>query len=112
MPANYNDPVVSNSPALLLSGNHDPVTPSHWAEMVGKNLSRSVQLVAPGGNHSISMEGCVPQIISQFIERGTMDGNKTECVSKILPLPLMLGANEKKVNSSSSAPSSAGSIQP
>ncbi len=98
---NYNEPINSDVPTLLLSGNHDPVTPSHWAAMVAKNLTHSLQVVAPGGNHSISMEGCVPKIIAQFIELGAGDGIKTDCVKNILPLPLVLGANEMKPSSSS-----------
>ncbi len=101
LPKNYNEPIASDVPTLLLSGNHDPVTPSHWAKMVAKHLSHSLQIVAPGGNHSISMEGCVPKIIAQFIELGTVDGIKADCAKNIVPLPLVLGANEIKSSSSS-----------
>lgn len=100
LPPNYNEPIASDVPALLLSGNHDPVTPPRWAEMVAKQLTQSLQIVAPGGNHSISMEGCIPQIIGQFIELGSVDGIKTDCTKNIVPLPLVLGANEKKASSS------------
>lgn len=100
LPQHYNEPIVSDVPALLLSGNHDPVTPSRWSEMVAKHLTHSLQILAPGGNHSISMEGCVPKIIAQFIELGVVDGIKTDCTKNILPLPLVLGANERKSNSS------------
>jgi hypothetical protein len=82
--------------------------------MVAKNLTHSLQVVAPGGNHSISMEGCVPKIIAQFIELGAVDGIKTDCAKNIVPLPLVLGANEIKSSSSSqfSASSSQSSATP
>jgi len=112
LPENYNDPVISSIPTLLLSGNHDPVTPSRWAKMVAEHLSNSVQIVAPGGNHSISTEGCVPKIIAQFIELGSLKNIKTDCVKNIVPLPLVLGANEKKSSSSSSQSSVQPSSQP
>ena len=111
LPQNYNEPIVSDVPALLLSGSHDPVTPPRWAEMVAKHLTHSLQIVAPGGNHSVSMEGCVPQIIAQFIELGAVDEIKTDCTKNIVPLPLVLGANEIKSSSSSKA-SSAQAISP
>lgn len=101
----YSQPIVSDIPTLLLSGHHDPVTPSRWAEMVAKYLSHSLQVVAPGGNHSISAEGCTPKIIAQFIELGSLENIKTDCVKNIVSLPLVLGANEKKVSSSSSSQS-------
>ncbi|MFV2408939.1 alpha/beta hydrolase, partial [Escherichia coli] len=87
----------SDIPTLLLSGGHDPVTPQHWAEMVAKNLTHSLSVFAPGANHSISMEVCVPKIITQFIELGESKNMNTECVNNIAPLPLVLGANEKKI---------------
>jgi pimeloyl-ACP methyl ester carboxylesterase len=111
LPNNYYDPIISEVPSLLLSGYHDPVTPSHWAETVASNLKYSLKVVAPGGNHSISMEGCVPKIIAQFIELGTTAGVAAECASNIKPLPLILGADELKASSSSqqSAPSDSSS---
>lgn len=102
LPDDYWEPIKSDVPALLLSGKHDPVTPSVWGDMVGKNLPNSVHLVAPGGNHGISTEGCTPQIIAQFIERGSMSDVKTDCVARIKPLPLILGADQRKSSSSSS----------
>ncbi len=107
LPESYWSPVTSNVPALLLSGKHDPVTPEVWAELVAKDLSNATRLLVAGGNHGVSYEGCVPQIIAQFIERASMQDVKTDCVANIKPLPLMLGANQKK--SSSSAASSAAS---
>lgn len=99
-PENYNESIASSVPTLLLSGHHDPVTPSRWAVEVAKNFTHAVQLVAPGGNHSVSMEGCAPKIIAQFIELGNANGIKIDCVKSIVPLPLVLGANEKKSSSS------------
>jgi len=105
LPPNYNQAISSSIPTLLLSGNHDPVTPPRWAAIVAKSLANSLSLVAPGGNHSISIEGCVPKIIAQFIELGSFEGIQTDCVKNIVPLPSVLGANEKKSSSSlSSAP--------
>lgn len=108
LPDDFWGPVHSDVPALLLSGKHDPVTPESWAELVASGLPVSVRLLATGGNHGVSYEGCVPQIIAQFIERGSMRDVKTDCVANIKPLPLVLGANQKK--SSSSAASSAVSV--
>ena len=122
LPDDYWEPIVSDVPALLLSGQHDPVTPDIWAQTVAKYLSNSTSLSAAGGNHSISMEGCVPQLIAQFIERASMHNVKADCVEKIKPLPLVLGANQKKTissvtvsslsgRSSSAAASSTGSAE-
>lgn len=100
LPQDYWQPIVSDVPALLLSGKHDPVTPERWAQSVAAHLSHATLLSAAGGNHSISTEGCVPQLIAQFIERASMNDVKLDCVDNIKPLPLVLGANQKKVASS------------
>lgn len=103
LPDDFWQPIKSDVPALLLSGKRDPVTPELWAKKAAEHLLNASLLTANGGNHSISIEGCIPQIIAQFIERGSMEFINTECVSYIKPLPFVLGANEKKSASSSSA---------
>lgn len=103
LPEYYFKPVSSDVPALLLSGHHDPVTPEFWAQQVAANLPNARLLTASGGNHSITAEGCVPQVLAQFIERASMEAVNDECVRYIKPLPLVLGANQKKSASSSSA---------
>ncbi len=110
LPEDYWQPVHSEVPALLLSGKHDPVTPESWADQVASGLPNSVRLLAAGGNHGVSFEGCVPQIIAQFIERGSMTDVKTDCVTNIKPLPLVLGANRKKSSSSVASSASAGDV--
>ena len=108
LPEDYWQPVKSDVPALLLSGKHDPVTPDVWAQAVAGYMPNATSLSAAGGNHSISTEGCVPQLIAQFIERASMQNVKADCVEKIKPLPLVLGASHKK--SASSMADSASSI--
>ncbi|MEN0035787.1 MAG: alpha/beta hydrolase [Cellvibrio sp.] len=100
LPADYWQPIKSGIPALLLSGKHDPVTPEAWAKEVAAHLPNATLLSAAGGNHSISSEGCVPQLIAQFIERASMQNVKSDCVNNIKPLPLVLGANQKKTPAS------------
>jgi hypothetical protein len=110
LPADYWLPIKSDVPALLLSGKHDPVTPEAWAQSVAEHLSNATKLSAAGGNHSISIEGCVPQLIAQFIERASMQDVKADCVDKIKPLPLVLGANQKKSSSSAANNTSSASM--
>ena len=85
MPREYFSPVTSHIPVLLLSGERDPVTPPRWAEHTQQYLSNARHLVAPGGHHSITRDGCVAQLISQFINAADHQLLETECVNKILP---------------------------
>jgi pimeloyl-ACP methyl ester carboxylesterase len=88
----YFKPVESNVPGLLLSGGFDPVTPAIWAEETLKYLPNSRSLLAKGGHHIVSYQGCLPQVIAQFIERASMEGINTSCVEKIQALSPNLGA--------------------
>ncbi len=106
MPESYYQPINATTPALLLSGAVDPVTPKPMADAVIKHLSNATQLEAPGGHHIISTQGCMPQLIAQFIEQASMANINTSCVQKIKPLPLILGADSNASSASSSSVSS------
>nr|WP_324258612.1 alpha/beta fold hydrolase [Cellvibrio fontiphilus] len=112
LPDDYWQPISSTVPALLLSGKYDPVTPQVWADYAANTLPESTRLLVEGGNHGVSTEGCMPQIIAQFIERASMASVNSDCVAKIKPLPLVLGANEAASSSSSSSSAAAQGAQP
>ena len=52
VPAKYHDPVRSDVPVLIFSGEHDPVSPPGLAEETALHLSRSLHVVAPGAGHA------------------------------------------------------------
>ena len=83
-------------PTLILSGAVDPATPPEWGEKVLKNLSNAVHLVAPGGHHIITGEGCIPQLIASFIVKGNAKGLDTRCTQSILPLAIHLQPSAAK----------------
>ncbi|MCF6288716.1 MAG: alpha/beta hydrolase [Proteobacteria bacterium] len=65
--ASFKDPVVSDLPVLLLSGELDPVTPPSFAELAMQTLSNSQHLIAKGQGHNVFPIGCMPDIITDFI---------------------------------------------
>ncbi len=90
IPDDFKDPVRSDVPVLLLSGEADPVTPPENAEQALRTLSNSLHLVAPGQGHMVIHRGCIPRIASDFIEAGALDGLDTGCVDDIAPQPFFL----------------------
>jgi pimeloyl-ACP methyl ester carboxylesterase len=78
----FGEPVRSDKPVLLLSGELDPVTPPSWAEEAKKTLSRSAHFTVPGVGHGASAVGCVPRLISDFLDKGSVDGLDGGCVGK------------------------------
>lgn len=65
-------PVVSDVPALLLSGEYDPITPSRWADIAAATLNHSEAYYAPGTGHAVITRGACPhKLIATFLDRLT-----------------------------------------
>lgn len=82
----YAQPVRSDVPVLILTGEWDPVTPPPNGERVAKTLPNSMHIVVPHGAHGFDgLEGvdCIDEIAIEFIERGTTKGIDTACVKNI-----------------------------
>lgn len=81
------DPVVSDVPTLLLSGERDPVTPPGNAERAARTLKNSLHVVTPDAGHgSYGIEGaleCADGLMIRFIETGTVRGLDTSCLSRL-----------------------------
>jgi pimeloyl-ACP methyl ester carboxylesterase len=94
IPAHLREPVRAKTPALLISGTWDPVTPAGDATEVASTLPNSVSLLIPTGGHDYEgipgAEECVAAMISRFVERGSTAGLDTSCVAglKHPPFPL------------------------
>ena len=84
--AKYADPVRSDKPVLIVTGEWDPVTPPSHGDAVAKTLSNSLHVVVPDGAHGLDgLENiqCLNQIITQFISRGAVKDLDTSCVTSI-----------------------------
>ena len=68
--ADLRDPLVSDLPVLLISGDADPVTPPAYAVDVAETLPNSRHLILPGYGHGVIAAGCMPAVVAQFIETG------------------------------------------
>ena len=79
--ASFLDPVKSDVPVLLVSGQLDPVTPPWLAQIVAKTLSRGRLVIVPNATHN-SYE-CIENVVADFIDKGTTEGLDVSCVEKI-----------------------------
>jgi len=82
----YADPVRSDVPVLILTGELDPVTPPSNGDAVAKTLKNSLHIVVPHGAHGLGgLENiaCLDGIITGFVERGSTQGIDTSCVKSI-----------------------------
>jgi len=83
----FKQPVISDIPVLLLSGELDPVTPPSNADHAAKKLSKSLHIVVPGHGHGVLQRGCLPKLAAQFFKTLDFSSLETDCVSKIEPMP-------------------------
>jgi pimeloyl-ACP methyl ester carboxylesterase len=90
IPAGFKEPVRSDIPVLILSGEVDPVTPPANGEMVAQTLPNSIHLVIPGHGHINIFRGCIPNIATSFIESGSSQELDTACINTLQPMPFFL----------------------
>lgn len=93
MEADFKQPVKSDKPVLLLSGEDDPITPPANASHAAKTLSNSLSLVVPGQGHGNAMRGCIPKLMAQFVASASVSGLDTKCVKSIRAFPFFVNFN-------------------
>jgi len=91
--ADLHAPLVSDVPALLLSGGDDPVTPPAYAAEAARGLSRSRSLVLPGFGHGQLTAPCMDRVLAQFLARGSADSLDTGCTRAARPLAFFTSLN-------------------
>ncbi len=85
------EPVVSDRPVLLLSGEHDPVTPPANAERIlAAGLTNARHIVGRAQGHGLAAVGCVPELITDFIETADPAVLDPACLEREPPMPFFL----------------------
>lgn len=56
-----NQPVTSDVPVLLLSGEYDPITPPDWAAQAAQTLAKGYHYTFPGVGHGVYSAGACPR---------------------------------------------------
>jgi hypothetical protein len=80
------EPVISDIPTLLLSGEFDPVTPPAFGRLVAEHLSNGHFYVLPGGGHTgESLSQCALSITAAFIGDPT-GAPEPSCIAQMPPL--------------------------
>jgi pimeloyl-ACP methyl ester carboxylesterase len=69
-----NDAVVSDVPALVLSGQYDPITPPVWGRLAAETLKSSFFYEFPGVGHGVMRSnGCALSLGLQFLDDPTTE---------------------------------------
>jgi pimeloyl-ACP methyl ester carboxylesterase len=86
----YYKPVESAVPALVMSGEVDPVTPPVWGDLVSKGLKNSKHVIAPSTGHGVLTSGCGQRMMKDFLDRGSAEGLDTSCLTSMKRPPFFL----------------------
>ncbi|WP_286830962.1 MULTISPECIES: alpha/beta fold hydrolase [Kordiimonas] len=87
------DAVTSDVPALILSGDLDPVTPPSMGEHWLKGFPNGRHIVVAGNGHITSNTACMPHLLDEFVttlDAGALD---TACLGHLKRLPVVTGLN-------------------
>jgi pimeloyl-ACP methyl ester carboxylesterase len=90
IPADFREPVRSSVPALIFSGNFDPVTPPQRGEEVTRYLSNGRHVIVPQAAHGIeglTNADCLDKIILEFIEKADAKDLDVSCIDRMAPPP-------------------------
>ncbi len=77
-------------PALLISGDADPVTPPRWAEAMKRYLPSARHVVFPTGGHVPLGTPCAAGLASRFILAGDARGLDFSCAATLTRPPFKL----------------------
>ncbi len=86
-PADFHRPLATPVPALLISGELDPVTPPSYADSVVKTLRNGRALTLRGQGHNVIGAGCMPKLFAQFLETADAKALDAKCLDKLAYTP-------------------------
>ncbi len=84
-------PLHSSVPALLLSGEADPVTPPSAAAHAARGFHDVANVVVTGQGHGQLAVGCAPWLVARFLNLGTAKGLDVGCLKTAAPDPFVIG---------------------
>jgi pimeloyl-ACP methyl ester carboxylesterase len=86
-PQGFTDALKSQAPALLVSGELDPVTPPRYGEQVLSGLENGRHLVLKGQGHGNLGSGCMPRLLGQFLEEADASALDASCLDSMSYIP-------------------------
>lgn len=86
----FKEPVASDTPVLLLSGEADPITPPAYADLAAVDLGNALHLTGKRQGHGMAPRGCMPGIIGEFVETASIEALDTDCLERLHAMPFFL----------------------
>jgi pimeloyl-ACP methyl ester carboxylesterase len=97
IPEDYHQPVSSNVPVLIFSGQVDPVTPPERGNEVASHLPNSRHVVIAHGAHGfdgLTNVECLDKLMLEFLAKGNARDLDTSCVERMLASPFVINGSK------------------
>jgi pimeloyl-ACP methyl ester carboxylesterase len=85
-------PFQSTVPALIISGELDPITPPAYGDRLLKQFSKGQHLVAKGQGHGVLTRGCMPRLAAEFVANPSNQSIDARCLDRSPPAPIFLNS--------------------
>lgn len=80
-------------PALIVTGDQDPVTPPEYGEEIAGHFANPLYINVPHmahGPQGLENATCLDDILSAFVDSGTTEGLDISCIETMRPAPFRL----------------------
>ncbi|MDH5323280.1 MAG: alpha/beta hydrolase, partial [Gammaproteobacteria bacterium] len=88
--ADLREPLATDKPVLLLSGDADPITPPYFAALAAVAMQQQWQVTGEQQGHGLAGVGCMPRIIAEFVGAASLAEVSTECLRDAFVMPFFV----------------------
>ena len=88
--ADLSAPLHATVPALILSGEADPVTPPAYGAQAALGFADVRHLVLPGQGHGQLATGCLPDLMARFLKSHAAAALDVTCAARVTPTPFFI----------------------
>ena len=87
----FKEPLATDLPFLLLSGDADPITPPRYAEMAAVELTNAAHLVGRHQGHGQLVVGCLDGLVAEFVDLADPASIDATCMERSFVMPFFVG---------------------
>ena len=87
----FKQPLATDVPVLLLSGEADPITPPGYAERAAVDLGTAYLHIGTLQGHGQAPRGCMPEVMATFVVSPNDNPLDDDCLGRTFAMPFFLG---------------------
>lgn len=89
----FSEPIRSDLPTLLLSGELDPATPPNWGALAQTEMTNAKHFISPFATHGVAAQTCANDLIADLVDSGSVKNLDASCLQKDVRRSFYLNAN-------------------